>query len=279
MSINDTLDALIASANADKTILDTLLGQLQHTTILSAAPALYLPPEQNVTSGVWTFKQLVANEGGEYLGIYKLPASDIESCLTDLTIVSHSNPASPNTAARVLPLNADPETGWVNLSSLNDLTAQPFSQFAIRSASAFEITLKVEECPTEWCYAYDFTQNDGGFSAVYGTWSSAGWVGTSAGTGVSIVVSKSITGHLTHIEMDHSFPGGSGNVAVAVNGATISLINRLNATDTTSIADVDVDITDILLNPSSGASQGSQVIMTALRLRGTGTLPAGATIC
>lgn len=139
MSVNDILDTLIASATADKNTLDALIAQLQHTTIASSDDTLYQAPTLDDSTGIWTLAQTTANVNGEYVGCYKLPVTGIDSYISSITVISHSNPASPAAPASVTPSIGS----TVDLTVVLDLEGQSFSSFCIRSATPFEITLRV----------------------------------------------------------------------------------------------------------------------------------------
>lgn len=134
-------------------------------------------------------------------------------------------------------------------------------------------------CVNYWCYQFDFTLSDGGWTGPYGTYTpGVGWEGTAAGLGVSIVLDMTISsGHFTHAEMS-VVASGTCNVALLANGAT-ALLNFTNVVSETYEWDGAIDITSLELNPSSGATQGAQVTMTAVLFRGTGDNPFGADNC
>jgi|GEM_PF-6635191 len=139
------LDTLIANATSDKALLAMLLGQTGAEVLEADNPAFCQAPTVD-SNGVWTLAQDTANDGAEFVGVYKLPSAAVESCVQTVTVVAHSNPASPKKPARYLPKDADPVTGWVELASVATLDEKVFNKLEIRSASAFEIAVLVSDC-------------------------------------------------------------------------------------------------------------------------------------
>lgn len=136
------------------------------------------------------------------------------------------------------------------------------------------------DCPPEWCHEVDFTSTDGGFAGAYGTWvSGQGWVGTPAGTGVSVVVSRALSSaDYTHAEMTVECAGdGTCNTVIFLDGGVIQ--NAAPVPTGTYYADGNWTGSTIMLNPSSGAAQGGDVTMTRVLFRGTGTNPFGTDNC
>lgn len=146
--------------------------------------------------------------------------------------------------------------------------------------SDFDFDCSVCECDETWCYEFDFTAEDGDWDVLYGSWSSGiGWSGTAAGSGVSIVIYKAGLPefNLTHIEVDIE-AAGTANIAVILDDVTgIAVANDAP----TGSYDWDGDYTagKITLNPSSGSSQGANVVMTRVLFSGTGANPFGADNC
>jgi len=206
MTIIDTLNSVSASITTNTDTLRNLLTEIQSGTIIADTGDA---PIYDEATGVWTCAQSTANANGEYLGIYKLPLATICSILNSLNIIAFTPPAAPNTPARILPCGADPLTGWQNLPALVDLEGQEFNQFSIRSATPFEVRLRLAQ---EWCYTFDFTVSNGGWTADYGTYSSGGWQGTAYGTGGGISgLQKSFSdADLRSVSVVHSASGYGG---------------------------------------------------------------------
>ena len=172
MSVASILDSLINDADEAKITLDNLILELQGEVIESEDPNLYPAPDVD-ENDVWT---LIQNNDpdtdGVYVGIYKLPNDQVCAKIRSVTVIQ---PTSPLPTARVLPCGADPVTGWVNLTSVNDLVGQEFNKFEIRSSAAFEVQVRLAAC-----FIYDFQNNeDRGFALdTLGTDPSEGAVGT-----------------------------------------------------------------------------------------------------
>ena len=136
-----TLDDLIIRANNVLAVLEDLIeGDAAETPIAETGDA----PTYDEATGLWTCAQATANANGEYLGIYKLPLATLCSILDSLDIIAFTAPQPPNTPARLLPCGADPLTGWTNLPALVDLEGEAFNQFSIRSATPFEVKMRVK---------------------------------------------------------------------------------------------------------------------------------------
>lgn len=133
-------------------------------------------------------------------------------------------------------------------------------------------------CPTEWCYEWNFLTDDGDLTATFGAWTlGQGWVGTTAGTGKSIFLTKAMAStEITHVEMDVIY-APRGNVLVKVGG--VNTVNSSNVLTGTYSWDGSVTDNDITLNPSSGASQGASVKLIRMLMRGTGSNPFGSDNC
>jgi len=129
-----------------------------------------------------------------------------------------------------------------------------------------------------WCYEYDFTLTDGGWTAVYGSWTGGtGWVGTAAGTAVAIAIDKTLDAFtVTHIEVDVTATG-TCNVGITVDGSFT--VYEIDVPTGTYSWDGEFGGTVMELNPSSGASQGANVTMTRILFRGTGPNPFGEDNC
>lgn len=136
------------------------------------------------------------------------------------------------------------------------------------------------DCPPEWCYEIDFTASDGGFAGAYGTWVlGQGWVATSAGTGVAVVVSRTLaSADYTHAEIEVVCAGeGTCNTVMFLDGNVIQSADNVG---TGTYEDNGAwSGTVMMLNPSSGAAQGADVTMTRILLRGTGSNPFGDDNC
>jgi hypothetical protein len=130
----------------------------------------------------------------------------------------------------------------------------------------------------EWCYEFDFTTSDGGWTAsTYGSWSPGGWEGTTAGTGVAVAADKTTaTTTITHAEMDVT-ADVECNVAITLDG--VFTLNTENVVTGTYSWDGTASGTLFELNPSSGVAQGAQVTMTRVLFRGTGVNPFGTDNC
>jgi hypothetical protein len=134
------------------------------------------------------------------------------------------------------------------------------------------------DCPSEWCYEWNFVTDDGDFTATFGTWTlGVGWVGTTAGTGKSIILTKAMAStEITHVEIDVTY-ADEGNALVKVG--TVNTVDVSNVTTDTYSWNGSATDNDITLNPSSGASQGADVTMTRVLMRGTGANPFGDNNC
>lgn len=135
-----------------------------------------------------------------------------------------------------------------------------------------------------WCYTFDFTATDGGFSLTtgysYGSWSSGiGWVGTTAGTGYSAMITRMFnTTTLTSAMATLAYtPNGSLSITEDELGAT--LYNHDITSGIYGVSDVAVSVSGITLNPSAGAAQGGNFALTALTLTGIGANPFGEGNC
>jgi hypothetical protein len=132
------------------------------------------------------------------------------------------------------------------------------------------------ECDEEWCYEFNFLTDDYDFVATFGTWTlGQGWVGTTAGTGKSIFLRKAhAMTTFTHVEIDVVYnPRGNLNFDIGATNA----ITQGNVLSGTYSWDGSITDDDIMLNPSSGVSQGNSVRLTRMLMRGTGTNPFSET--
>jgi len=134
-------------------------------------------------------------------------------------------------------------------------------------------------CVNYWCYLFDFTLSDGGWSGPYGTYNAGvGWEATTAGTGVSIVLQQELPpAHYTHMSM--TIVAASGANAAIIVDSTTATVDEINVATGFYEWDGAIDGHNIILNPSSGAVQGGQVTMTHVLFRGTGDNPFGADNC
>jgi hypothetical protein len=58
---------------------------------------------------------------------YKLPLIALASSIASVSVTSHTSPAT-GSAARYLPPDADPQTGWLDLNSVGDLVGKVFNE-------------------------------------------------------------------------------------------------------------------------------------------------------
>lgn len=134
------------------------------------------------------------------------------------------------------------------------------------------------ECDDEWCYTLDFTLTDGGFAGSYGSWTAGiGWVGTPAGSGKSIVLSRTLPeANYTYWGMEIA-AANKANIFLSISGQEmLDLIDRQTGLhDGTG----NLNGTILYMNPSSGAAQGSNLTVKKLVLRGTGVNPFGTDNC
>lgn len=132
----------------------------------------------------------------------------------------------------------------------------------------------------EWCYFFDFAETDGDFTSVLGFWNTGCcWEGDDApGGGKSLYATRAAVGHLTKVEAFYSF-GGNGDADFYVNGS--SLGSRNNVADGVQTWDVDLEMTELGFNPSSGVAYPPPNTCECLwlRLRGTGANPFGLNNC
>jgi len=148
----------------------------------------------------------------------------------------------------------------------------------VRSHFADEGDCSDCDCNPGWCYEIDFTVTDGDFTAVFGSWSGGvGWSGTAAGSGVSVVIDRTLpSANYTKITMDVNCPG-TCNVALQISGQPT--FGEINVATGTYVWEGDLDGTLIEPNPSSGSAQGATVNMTRLRFEGMGDNPFGDDNC
>lgn len=193
------------------------------------------------------------------------------------------------------------DDGRVSVGQLDDILADIADQFdgfpetffytitaslgaeGLNNAAAMGVS-SASDCdcdcsPGEWCYRFDFESSDGDWDVLYGAWSAGGWEGTSAGSGVSIVVYKAgLPGfNITHMEMEVE-AAFQCNIAVIIDDA-VGTFTDVNVGTGSYSWDGDISGTKITLNPSSGGSQGAQVTMKAIKFSGTGDNPFGADNC
>lgn len=139
------------------------------------------------------------------------------------------------------------------------------------------------DCDAEWCYEFDFLTSDGDWEirsgAPYGTWvSGQGWVGTSAGSGVAVVASRTLEAFtITHIDYD-VVAAGTLNAVVIIDNS-VAVASNDNVPSGHYSWNGTVSGTDITINPSSGASQGADCRITHIRFSGTGSNPFGEDNC
>ena len=139
------------------------------------------------------------------------------------------------------------------------------------------------DCDAEWCYEFDFLTEDGDWEirvgAPYGTWvSGQGWVGTTAGSGVGVVASRTLSSFtITHVDYDVVF-AGTGNSVVLIDNVT-AIASENDVPSGHYSWDGTASGTDITLNPSSGAAQGADCAMTRIKFSGTGSNPFGEDNC
>lgn len=276
MDFNSTLDAIINNVNTNQDTLRSLLAQLQHTTITSSDDALYQAPILDDSTGIWTLAQTTANVDGEYVGCYKLPVTGIDSYISSITVVSHSNPASPAAPASVTPSVGS----TVDLTAVLDLEGQTFNSFCIRSATPFEINLTLDAI---WCSLVDFELSDGGFtpvvnpgapSAIYGFYSSAGWTSNynivgAGNTELRITKSLSSPAYFTHIKITYVGTTTPADV-YTFSFASPNLAGAASAT-----VESDVDITTDNLRTDIYVHNGSQsYTLKSIEFHGIGTPPS-----
>lgn len=150
---------------------------------------------------------------------------------------------------------------------------------AARSSYAGTRDCDACECSETWCYEFNFTADDGDWDVINGAWSGAGWSGTSAGSGVAVNIFKAGLPefNLTHIEIDITTTGVA-NIAVILDDVTgIAVVN--DAPSGSYEWDGDFTAGKITLNPSSGAAQGANVVMTRALFSGVGENPFGSDNC
>jgi len=134
------------------------------------------------------------------------------------------------------------------------------------------------DCAEEWCYEWNFLTDDYDFVATYGAWTlGQGWVGTTAGTGKSIYLTIATpTTTITHWEIEVVY-ADRGNINL--KAGTNDTVQQTNVLSGTYEWNGSVTDDDLIINPSSGASQGNSVTMTRMLMRGTGTNPGGTDNC
>lgn len=134
------------------------------------------------------------------------------------------------------------------------------------------------DCPTEWCHYFDFEVSDGGFAGPYGTYApGVGWQATSAGTGVSTVLDRTVsTSDFTYAKQWVE-ASGTCNVVTFVGGSVLQNADNVPTGEYDGFADITGTL--LRMNTSSGAAQGSNVTIKALMVMGTGVNPFGSDNC
>lgn len=138
-------------------------------------------------------------------------------------------------------------------------------------------------CSGEWCHEFNFLADDGDWEirpgAPYGQWIlGQGFVGTAAGSGVSVVASRTLSGFtINHIEYDVVFAGTGNAVIIIDNSVAVASFSDIPTGHYSW--DGTVSGTDVTINPSSGAAQGADCAITWIRFAGTGTNPFGSNNC
>lgn len=143
-------------------------------------------------------------------------------------------------------------------------------------------------CDCGWCYFFDFTADDGGFSNLTGApgaWAAGlGWTGTyggSSATANSMRIHHSITSTvITDIEITYSVAGTSdmvGALRLRQSGSTkySAPLDGNPGTYTFLHGGLTDSIDDVWLGGDSSASQR----IISLKLKGTGTNPFGDDNC
>jgi len=143
-------------------------------------------------------------------------------------------------------------------------------------------------CDCEWCYTFDFTASDGGFtplSGAPGAWAAGlGWTGTYGGsptTSNSLRIEIGFTSTvITDVSLTYSVAGTSdmvGGLRLRASGSTTysASLDGNPGTYTFVHGGLSTSVDHIWLGGDSNASQ----VITSLTVRGTGTNPFGADNC
>lgn len=277
MSINDILDSLITSATADKTTLDALIAQLQHTTLTSSDDELYDAPTLDDETGIWTLAQSTVNVDGLYVGCYKLPVSNMDSYISSVTIVSYTAPSAPTAPATVTPATGSP----IDLTNIAQLEGSSFNAFCIRSTTSFEIEVTLAE---EWCHEFNFANDANGWSSfdVGATAPSIGspyWKTVNGYGGkvayIEYVSQTSMT--ITQVTMNFNFDSGALNPNGFIRYGAIDY-GFIGNSPQTAVSPDGVSGTTIQVAIGNGGGQ-SEGYITSMIIRGIGANPFNSINC
>ncbi len=148
------------------------------------------------------------------------------------------------------------------------------------------------ECPGAWCYAFDFTASDGGFTKgdQYGQWvSGTGWCSTQRGDGQAELgtFNRSFTAsEITYIEVtiDKTVLDAYANMYLyAYNGATLVASMLTDADGLTGVhayrLNVGATADTVGFNLDTTTASGNHLNGSAFKLTGPGTNPFGPDNC
>jgi hypothetical protein len=272
---------------------------------LQEAGSNYLPPLANL-DGTWTLLGTPTpnTPDGLYEGVYRLLYDYVSCCRLELVqVVTHQTP-SGKLPAGILECGMDPSLPFLEKISLNDLNGQCFNAFMVRSSIPFEIKVRVTDCvpaASGWCYAYDFTQSDGGWAKITtaGQYTpGTGWV---VGQGIfpnnvlhtGIYIEKAMPANvgLTSVTMEYTGGGGSGNWTGVLmpSPAPHDVINRIGGAvarnPKTHIWEANAGVpyspptVRLELTGQEGAHESVSGAITKVIFRGNGANPFGANNC
>jgi len=279
------------ACDAGRSVADAIKGQIQ-ATITAVGNASTAASIAGLILGLFTFGVFeifigialtIANgmiDAGSTALTAALPDSvfDTLACILDCHMDSSGRLNTGELGA--VESDVDDQIGGLGATILNAMLSLAGEGGINNLASLGTSTGDCSDCGCEpaWCYEFDFTLSDGGWSALYGTWvASSGWQGTTAGSGVSIIVDKAVSStEFTHVEMD-VVASGTCNISVTISGAQAN--NEVGVATGTYSWDGSITGTALELNPSSGAAQGANVTMSRILFRGTGTNPFGSDNC
>ena len=280
MTFLDDLDQLVSRAHGLLTNLEQLTQQ-KYADVLVAGDEDTTPP-QIASDKTWTLKQTTPNTpDNKYKGVYKLPQSTTNSRLTNLSLVAPANPTDITAQVRPAATASDPNPAFGAEQSIASLEGECVNAITLVSVGPFELRLNVGECV--WCYDFNFTTNDGGWSNVTpngrGTYlTGQGWRGTGGGQPTErIVIEKTFsTLRITEIEAtiyndattsNHNELWFNGTIR-ASNNNTGSQILTWNGSENGSSVRLDLEG-----NPNAVA------YISRVIIRGAGDSPFGSTNC
>ncbi len=131
-----------------------------------------------------------------------------------------------------------------------------------------------------WCETFDFTIDNGGFSAVtYGSYSAGvGWVETAAPLGASINVTIAFSSAtITSISATATFGSAGGGRNFTIKEDTNTYVTSTGLSSGTHVlsGSSTVTATSITVNPSTGNSIYDDITLTSVTICGTGANPFG----